>query len=75
MYTKLVKELETLGVRPIVTPIGSEPDLRYHAPISTESVTDDAKKGKIIKEVQQGYLYTHGDHEHIILPATVVVGA
>ncbi|MDP2669444.1 MAG: nucleotide exchange factor GrpE [bacterium] len=73
IYNKLVKELETLGIQPIITQIGTEPNLHYHAPVSTEPVKDEKQKGKISKEVQQGYIYKDNDHEYVILPATVVV--
>lgn len=74
LYTKLTKELESLGIVPIETVIGSEPNLTYHAPVSSEPTKDNALQGKITKELQQGYLYRKGEIEKVIIPATVVLG-
>jgi molecular chaperone GrpE (heat shock protein) len=75
LYGKLTKELELLHIFPIETVVGSEPNLTYHAPIGNEPVTDSKLTGKIVRELQQGYLYRKDNDEKVILPATVIVWA
>ncbi len=74
LYGKLTKELELLYIYPIETSVGSEPNLSYHAPIGNEP-SEPHLQGKIVKELQQGYIYRKDGDEKIILPATVIVGA
>ena len=55
-------------------PIGTEPDLMNHLPISAQPVEDDALKGKIVSIVEQGYIYTKGEHPQVISPSKIIVG-
>lgn len=73
LYGKLTKELEMLHIFPIESAIGSEPNLSYHAPIGSEP-SDANLQWKIVKELQQGYVYRYEGEEKVILPATVIVG-
>lgn len=75
LYTKLTKELELVSIFPIESSIGMEPNLTYHSPIGNEPVSDSALQGKIVKELQQGYVYRKDGDEKVILPATVIVGS
>jgi len=74
LYGKLTKELEMLYIYPIETIIGSEPNLTYHAPIGNEP-SEPELHWKIVKELQQWYIYRKEGDEKVILPATVIVGA
>lgn len=74
LYGKLTKELELLHIYPIVIKIGEEPNLTYHAPVGHEPVKNSKLQGKIVKELQQGYIYREKNEERVILPATVIVG-
>lgn len=74
LYGKLTKELELLHIFPIESAIGTEPNLTYHAPIGNEPVQDNKLQGKIVRELQQGYIYRNNGDEKVILPATVIVG-
>jgi molecular chaperone GrpE (heat shock protein) len=74
LYGKLTKELELLHIFPIESAIWAEPNLTYHAPIGNEPVQDSKLQGKIVRELQQGYIYRKEGDEKVILPATVIVG-
>lgn len=74
LYGKLTKELEMLNIFPIDSAIGSEPNLTYHAPIGNEPVEDPKLTWKIVKELQQWYVYRSNGDEKVILPATVIIG-
>ena len=74
LYGKLTKELELLHIFPIESALWSEPNLTYHAPIWNEPVEDATHHGKIVRELQQGYIYRKEGDEKVILPATVIVG-
>ena len=75
LYGKLTKELEMLNIFPIESAMGSEPNLTYHAPIGNEPAADPAHVGKIVRELQQGYVYRSNGDEKVILPATVIIGS
>ena len=54
--------------------LGKEVDHIYHEPIGIEQVYDRAKKGKIIRQYERGYVYKKGTSEEKILqPAKVIV--
>jgi molecular chaperone GrpE (heat shock protein) len=74
LYWKLTKELEMLHIFPIESAIGSEPNLTYHAPIGNEPVEDPKHTGKIVRELQQWYIYRNNGDEKVIIPATVIIG-
>lgn len=74
LYTKVLKNLEQLSIVPIPT-IGNEPDFSLHIPMATEPVEDATQKGKIIKELEEGYVYKKDELQQVVIPAKVSVGA
>lgn len=74
LYTKSLKDLEQLSLYPIET-LWKEPDFTMHIPVATEPTDDDSQKGKIIKELEEGYVYNDGKQQKVVLPAKVIVGA
>lgn len=54
--------------------LGKEVDHLYHEPIWVEKVTDETKKGKIIKQYERWYIYKKGtEEEKVLQPAKVIV--
>lgn len=53
---KLLTELDTMNVKVISAELGTEPDLYKHIPLSTQE-GDKASSGKIVKVLEDGYLY------------------
>lgn len=69
---KLLTELDTMNVKVIYAELGTEPDLYKHIPLSTQE-GDKASSGKIVKVLEDGYLYQWKEKETVIIPAKVVV--
>lgn len=74
VYEKMLWSLEQLHIKPIIANAWDEPDLTKHMPINMQPVEDEALKGKIVTEIEQGYLYNDNWKETIIIPSKVVVG-
>ena len=69
IYDKLNKSIEKKGVKKIEAK-GCDFDVEKHEAITEIPVTDDNQKGKVIDEVESGYMM----HEKVIRFAKVVVG-
>lgn len=72
-YNKLLTELEGLGVRTISPTIGEDPDLHLHLPLGVEE-SDATLQGKVVKILEDWYLYKGKDREVVITPAKVLLG-
>lgn len=68
------KVLSGMGIEPIAS-LGLEPDAQFHEPVSMQPVDDEALKGKIIQEFEQGFVFKNGDELVVLNPAKVVVGS
>lgn len=73
VYNKFLATLEQMHIKSVES-IGLEPNIEYHEAISALPVQDDAQKGKIIQEFEQGFYYEHDGVKKIITPAKVVIG-
>jgi molecular chaperone GrpE len=69
IYDKLNKSIEKKGVKKIEAK-GCDFDVEKHEAITEIPVTEDSQKGKVIDEVESGYMM----HEKVIRFAKVVVG-
>jgi len=69
IYDKLNKSIEKKGVKKIEAK-GCDFDVEKHEAITEIPVTDDSQKGKVIDEIESGYMM----HEKVIRFAKVVVG-
>ena len=69
IYDKLNKSIEKKGVKKIEAK-GCDFDVEKHEAITEIPVTDDNQKGKVIDEIESGYMM----HEKVIRFAKVVVG-
>lgn len=69
IYSKLVKYLETNGVKAMETN-GAPFDADFHEAIATVPAPDDDSKGKIIDTTQRGYML----NDKVLRHAKVVVG-
>lgn len=74
VYDNMLKALEGLGIKPIEA-VGLEPDSLLHEPLSAIPVEDEAMKGKIVQEFQQGFYLEKDGQKTVILTSKVVVGA
>ncbi len=70
IYSKLVKTLESKGLKPMKT-IGELFDVELHEAITQIPAPSEDLKGKIIDEVEKGYFL----HDKVIRFAKVVTGA
>lgn len=70
IYNKFWSILERQGVKPIEA-IGHDFDTDFHEALTNIPVTDESMKGKVIDQVEKGYLLG----EKVIRFAKVVVGA
>ena len=70
IHKKFVRTLEDKGLKKMESPIGKELDTDYHEAITSVPAPEDKLKGKIIDEVESGYLL----HDRVIRYAKVVVG-
>lgn len=73
VYQKFLQALESMSIKPIVS-VGLVPDSLLHEPVSMQPVEDEAMKGKIVQELQQGFVYEKDDNKIVIVSAKVVVG-
>ena len=69
IYDKLNKSIEKKGVKKIEAK-GCDFDVEKHEAITEIPVTDDNQKGKVIDEIESGYMM----HDKVIRFAKVVVG-
>jgi molecular chaperone GrpE len=69
IYDKLNKSIEKKGVKKIEAK-GMNFDVEKHEAITEISVPDESQKGKVIDEIESGYIM----HEKVIRFAKVVVG-
>jgi molecular chaperone GrpE len=69
IYDKLNKSIEKKGVKKIEAK-GCDFDVEKHEAITEIPVPDDSQKGKVIDEIESGYMM----HEKVIRFAKVVVG-
>ncbi|MBL7788417.1 MAG: nucleotide exchange factor GrpE [Chitinophagales bacterium] len=69
IYDKLNKTIEKKGVKKIEAK-GMHFDVEKHEAITEIPVSDDSQKGKVIDEIESGYMM----HEKVIRFAKVVVG-
>ncbi|MDR1416254.1 MAG: nucleotide exchange factor GrpE [Prevotellaceae bacterium] len=67
---KLMTYLETKGLKPIETPIGTSFDTDLHDAVTKFPAPDESQKNKIIDTVQKGYKL----YDKVIRYAKVVVG-
>jgi molecular chaperone GrpE len=70
IYTKFKKTLEQTGLKPMIAK-GTDFDPDIHEAITQLSAPDESQKGKVLEEVEKGYLL--GDK--VLRHAKVVVGA
>jgi molecular chaperone GrpE len=56
VYNKFISSLDMMGIKKIES-IGQTPDIELHEAVSALPVTDESKKGKIIQEFEQGFVY------------------
>lgn len=74
IYTKIIKDLEAMWVHKIEAEIWQDVDFTQHAPVGMEPTDDESMKNKIVKVIQQGYIYTKWETTKVVLPASVMVG-
>ena len=74
MQEGFYKVLSEMGIEPIAS-IGLEPNPQFHEPVSMQLVNDEALKGKIVQEFEQGFVYKEGEEVIVLNPAKVVVGS
>ena len=74
MQEGFYKVLGEMVIEPIAS-IWLEPDSQYHEPVSIQPVSDEALKGKIVQEFEQGFLFKNGEETLVLNPAKVVVGS
>ena len=70
IYQKLDKTLQQKGLKAIESSIGKDFDINFHEAITKVPVTDENLKGKIIDELEKGYIL--GDK--VIRYTKVVIG-
>lgn len=71
-YNNITSKLNSWWVSTIES-IGLEPHHDYHEPLGFEA-TDEANKGKIVKEVETWYIYKKEEKEIVIKPSKVIIG-
>ena len=74
MQEGFYKVLGEMGIEPIAS-MGLEPNPQFHEPVSMQLVNDEALKGKIVEEFEQGFVYKEGEEVIVLNPAKVVVGS
>ncbi len=72
VYNKFIKTLEGLHIKAIDS-LGLVPDSFLHEPVSIEPVTDNAMKGKIVKEFERWFVYQKDWEKKVIRPSKVIV--
>ena len=71
IYQKLQNTLNQKGLQPIETSIGKDFDLDLHESVSQIPTDDKKMKGKVIDEVEKGYML----NDKVIRYAKVVIGS
>lgn len=74
MQEGFYKVLGEMGIEAIES-LGLEPNPQFHEPVSMQPVNDEASKGKIVQEFEQGFVYKEGEEVIVLNPAKVVVGS
>ena len=74
MQEGFYKVLGEMGIEAIES-LGLEPNPQFHEPVSMQPVNDEALKGKIVQEFEQGFVYKEGEEVIVLNPAKVVVGS
>lgn len=74
MQEGFYKVLGEMGIEAIES-LGLEPNPQFHEPVSMQPVNDEASKGKIVQEFEQGFVYKEGEKVIVLNPAKVVVGS
>lgn len=74
MQDGFYKVLSEMGIEAIES-LGLEPNPQFHEPVSMQAVQDEALKGKIIQEFEQGFVFKNGDETIVLHPAKVAVGS
>jgi molecular chaperone GrpE len=70
IYTKLIKTLESKGLKPIVAK-GETFDVEIHESVAQFPAPSDDLKGKVIDEIEKGYYL----NDKVVRYAKVIVGA
>ena len=74
MQEGFYRVLGEMGIEAIES-LGLEPNPQFHEPVSMQPVNDEALKGKIVQEFEQGFVYKEGEDVIVLNPAKVVVGS
>ncbi len=74
VYNKFISSLEMMGIKKIES-LWQTPDISLHEAVSSLPVEDEAQKGTIIQEFEQGFIYDKWDIRKVVTPAKVVIGA
>ena len=72
MYDGFLKNLEALKIESIPA-VGLAPDPQFHEPVSMQATEDEALKGKIIQEFEQGFVFKDGEETLVLIPSKVIV--
>jgi molecular chaperone GrpE len=72
-YNKFITTLESMHIKPILA-VGESPDTNKHEPVSTQSVDDEKQKGKIIAELERGFIYEDSEIKKVITTSKVIIG-
>ena len=72
MYDGFLKNLEAIKIEAIPA-VGLAPDPQFHEPVSMQTTEDEALKGKIIQEFEQGFVFKDGEETLVIIPSKVIV--
>ena len=72
MYDGFLKNLEALKIESIPA-VGLAPDPQFHEPVSMQATEDEALKGKIIQEFEQGFVFKDGEEALVLIPSKVIV--
>ncbi len=75
LYSKVMNDIDTLGVKEINVELWTDPDFTRHIPIGMQETEDEAMKNKVIAVVESGYEYVQWDINKVIIPTKVMVGS
>jgi len=75
MHQKAMSDVFSLGIVPITTDIGMDPDLTLHMPINMQDTDDETLKWKIVQVIEWGWKYDKNWVVKIISPSKIVVGS
>ena len=73
MYDNFLKTLESFNIKSIES-IWLVPDSLLHEPVSVQPVEDKNLKGKIVQELEKGFVYEKDGDKRVVVPSKVVVG-